>query len=94
MRGNVEFRNITFGYDPAIKVLHEINFRAQPGESIALVGHTGSGKSSIINLLAKFYLPTEGELLIDGREIRQITGESLHHQIALVLQQNFLFTGT
>jgi ATP-binding cassette subfamily B protein len=94
MRGEVEFRNITFGYDPAIKVLHEINFRARPGESIALVGHTGSGKSSIINLLAKFYLPTEGELLIDGREIRQITGESLHHQIALVLQQNFLFTGT
>ncbi len=94
MRGDVEFRNITFGYDPAIKVLHEINFRARPGESIALVGHTGSGKSSIINLLAKFYLPTEGELLIDGREIRQITGESLHHQIALVLQQNFLFTGS
>lgn len=94
MVGDVEFRNITFGYDPAIKVLHEINFRARPGESIALVGHTGSGKSSIINLLAKFYLPTEGELLIDGREIRQITGESLHHQIALVLQQNFLFTGT
>jgi ATP-binding cassette subfamily B protein len=94
MRGDVEFRNITFGYDPAIKVLHEINFRARPGESIALVGHTGSGKSSIINLLAKFYLPTEGELLIDGHEIRQITGSSLHHQIALVLQQNFLFTGS
>ena len=94
MRGEVEFRNITFGYDPAIKVLREINFTARPGESIALVGHTGSGKTSIINLLAKFYLPTEGELLIDGREIRQITGESLHRQIALVLQQNFLFTGT
>lgn len=94
MIGDVEFRNITFGYDPAIKVLHGINFRARPGESIALVGHTGSGKSSIINLLAKFYLPTEGELLIDGREIRQITGSSLHQQIALVLQQNFLFTGS
>jgi ATP-binding cassette subfamily B protein len=58
------------------------------------VGHTGSGKTSIINLIAKFYLPTAGELLIDGVEIRQIRAESLHHQIGIVLQNNFLFSGT
>ena len=69
-----------------------MNFIAEPGEMIALVGHTGSGKTSIINLIAKFYLPTSGQLLIDGRDIRQITGESLHRQIGIVLQNNFLFS--
>ena len=92
--GCVEFRNLSFGYDPERLVLHEVNFAAEPGQMVALVGHTGSGKTSIINLIAKFYLPTAGELLIDGHEIRQITGQSLHHQIGIVLQNNFLFTGT
>jgi ATP-binding cassette subfamily B protein len=94
MRGRVEFRGLSFGYDPERLVLHEINFTAQPGETIALVGHTGGGKTSIINLIAKFYLPTSGQLLIDGMEIRQIKGESLHQQIGIVLQNNFLFSGT
>ncbi|MGC4002412.1 MAG: ABC transporter ATP-binding protein [Pirellulales bacterium] len=94
LRGDVDFRHVTFGYDPARPVLNDITFHARPGMSIALVGHTGSGKTSIINLLAKFYLAGEGELLLDGREIRTITGRSLHRHIALVLQQNFLFTGT
>ena len=62
--------------------------------NIALVGHTGSGKPTITSLIAKFYLPTTGQFLIDGREIHQITSPSLHHQIGMVLQQNFLFTGT
>ena len=62
--------------------------------TVALVGHTGCGKTTIINLLNKFYLPQQGEIYIDGKEIRQITGKSLHHQIGLVLQQNFLFTGS
>src|SRR5690606_2173513 len=74
--------------------LEEISFTAEPGQTIALVGHTGSGKTSIINLIAKFYLPQRGELLIDGHEIRDITGESLHRQMGIVLQQNFLFHGT
>jgi ATP-binding cassette subfamily B protein len=62
--------------------------------SVALVGHTGSGKTSIINLVSKFYLPTQGEVCVDGREIRTITGGSLHRQMGLVPQQNFLFSGT
>jgi ATP-binding cassette subfamily B protein len=90
----VEFRNVSFGYDPARLVLHDVSFTARPGQTIALVGHTGSGKSSIINLAAKFYLPTAGELLIDGHEIRGLTSHSLHRQMGMVQQQNFLFSGT
>ena len=90
----VEFRKISFGYDPARLVLHEVDFVAEPGQTVALVGHTGSGKTSIINLAAKFYLPTSGELFIDGREVRTITSNSLHRQLGMVPQQNFLFSGT
>jgi ATP-binding cassette subfamily B protein len=90
----VEFRGLSFGYDPARPVLHDINFVAEPGQTVALVGHTGSGKSSIINLVSKFYLPTSGDLLIDGREIRTLTSRSLHRQMGMVQQQNFLFSGT
>ncbi|MBP7142793.1 MAG: ABC transporter ATP-binding protein [Opitutaceae bacterium] len=90
----VEFRKVSFGYNPERRVLHDINFIAEPGQTIALVGHTGSGKSSIISLVAKFYLPTDGGVYIDEREIRTLTSESLHHQMGMVQQQNFLFTGT
>ncbi len=90
----IEFRNLSFGYDPARLVLHDVSFTAEPGQTIALVGHTGSGKSSIINLAAKFYLPTRGEVLVDGREIRTITSHSLHRQMGMVQQQNVLFGGT
>jgi ATP-binding cassette subfamily B protein len=90
----VEFRRVAFAYEPGRPVLHELSFTAEPGQTVALVGHTGSGKSSIINLVAKFYLPTGGELLIDGREIRSLTGRSLHRQMGMVQQQNFLFSGT
>ncbi|HEX2854580.1 MAG TPA: ABC transporter ATP-binding protein [Opitutaceae bacterium] len=90
----VEFRNVSFGYDPPRLVLHEVNFTAEPGQTIALVGHTGSGKSSVINLAAKFYVPTHGELFIDGHEIRGLTSHSLHRQMGMVQQQNFLFSGT
>jgi ATP-binding cassette subfamily B protein len=90
----VEFRSVTFGYDPAKPVLHDVSFAVEPGQTVALVGHTGSGKSSIINLAAKFYLPTQGEVLVDGREIRTITSHSLHRQMGMVQQTNLLFTGT
>jgi ATP-binding cassette subfamily B protein len=90
----IEFDRVSFGYDPTRLVLHDVSFEALPGQTIALVGHTGSGKSSIINLAAKFYLPTAGELRVDGHEIRTITSRSLHHQMGLVQQQNFLFSGT
>ena len=92
--GHVELRSVTFGYEPDRMVLHDICFTAQPGQTVALVGRTGSGKSSIINLIARFYLPQQGAVLIDGHDTRGITGDSLHHQMGLVLQQNFLFTGT
>jgi ABC-type multidrug transport system fused ATPase/permease subunit len=90
----VEFRSVSFGYDPAKLVLRDVSFTAAPGQTIALVGHTGSGKSSIINLVSKFYLPTRGEILLDEREVRSITSRSLHRQTGMVQQQNFLFSGT
>lgn len=90
----VEFKNVTFGYNPDRPVLHGISFTASPGETIALVGHTGSGKSTIVSLVAKFYQPTFGELLIDGRDIRTLRSGSLRRQTGIVLQTNFLFTGT
>ena len=90
----VEFRAVSFGYEPSRRVLHDVTFTVEPGQTIALVGHTGSGKSSIINLVTKFYLPVAGELLVDGREIRTLTSQSLHRQMGIVPQQNFLFSGT
>jgi len=90
----VEFRGVSFGYDPERLVLHDVSFAAEPGQTIALVGHTGSGKSSIVNLASKFYLPTRGEVRVDGREIREITSRSLHRQMGMVQQQNFLFSGS
>lgn len=90
----VEFRKVSFGYDPTRLVLRDVSLVAEPGQVMAFVGHTGSGKSSIINLIAKFYLPTAGELLIDGHEIRTLRSESLHAQMGVVHQTNFLFTGT
>lgn len=94
IEGQVEFENVAFGYDPDRPVLHAINFIARPGQTIALVGHTGSGKTSIINLIARFYLPSSGRVLIDGCETRMLAADSLHHQMGIVLQHNFLFTGS
>ncbi len=94
IQGDVEFRDVGFSYVPGRPVLHEVSFRAQAGQTVALVGATGSGKSTIINLIAKFYLPGEGELLIDGHDIRRITSASLHRQMGIVLQANFLFAGS
>jgi ATP-binding cassette subfamily B protein len=94
LHGRVEFRNVTFGYDPARPVLHGISFVAEPGQTVALVGHTGSGKTSIVNLLSKFYLAQSGQILIDGHDLQSVTSVSLRRQTGLVLQQNFLFSGT
>jgi len=92
--GHVAFEHVTFGYKPERPVLFDINFHSEPGQMIALVGHTGSGKSSIISLLARFYQPQQGRILIDGHDIRHVTGDSLHKQMGLVLQANYLFTGS
>lgn len=92
--GRVEFEHVTFGYNPDRPVLHDLCFRAEPGQMIALVGATGSGKSSIVSLIARFYQPQQGRILVDGHDIRHVTGDSLHRQTGLVLQVNYLFTGT
>ncbi|HWE00854.1 MAG TPA: ABC transporter ATP-binding protein [Tepidisphaeraceae bacterium] len=92
--GRVQFEHVTFGYDPARPILHDINFQAEPGQTVALVGATGSGKSSIISLIARFYQPQSGRVLVDGVDVRGIIGDSLHKQMGLVLQTNYLFTGT
>ena len=94
IRGHVRFEHVTFAYRPDRPVLHDIDFEARPGQTVALVGATGSGKSSIISLIARFYQPQQGRILIDGHDLRHVTGESLHRQMGLVLQTNFLFTGT
>ena len=92
--GRVEFCDLTFGYDRARPVLHGIHFVAEPGQTVALVGHTGSGKTSIINLVSKLYLPTSGRLLIDGHDILKASSDSLHRQMGIVHQHSYLFEGT
>lgn len=94
LRGEVAFENVTFGYDPQRPVLHNFSFRATPGQTIALVGHTGSGKTTIINLVSKFYRADQGRVLIDGHDIKTLSGDGLHRRMGIVLQQNFLFYGT
>ncbi len=91
---DIEFRGVTFGYTPERPVLHGVSFRVPPGTSVALVGHTGSGKTSIVSLVARLYAHQSGEILIDGRKIEEITLASLHSQTGLVLQDNFLFAGS
>jgi ATP-binding cassette subfamily B protein len=92
--GRVEFNGVGFEYDAGVPVLHDVSFTAEPGQTVALVGHTGSGKTSIINLVAKFYLPTTGKVTVDGIDVRDIPSDVLHHRLGIVLQQNFLFSGT
>jgi ATP-binding cassette subfamily B protein len=92
--GNVTFDHVTFGYHADRPVLHDVCFEARPGQMIALVGATGSGKSSIVSLIARFYQPQQGRVLVDGHDVRHVTGDSLHRQTGLVLQTNYLFAGT
>ena len=93
-RAAVEFDQVTFAYEEGKPVLQDIAFQASPGETIALVGHTGSGKSSIMNLLYRFYDPQEGEIRIDGQNIRHFSRESLRSHMGIVLQDPYLFSGT
>lgn len=92
--GSVEFRGVTFGYDPKHPVLKDVSFRVASGERVALVGPTGSGKSSSISLIHRFYDVQEGTVLVGGRDVRSVTQESLGRHIAMVLQEPYLFTGT
>ncbi|MHD0396826.1 ABC transporter ATP-binding protein [Staphylococcus simulans] len=92
--GKIEFKDVTFSYDGAHQVLKHISFTANPGETIALVGHTGSGKSTIINLFMRFYEFHQGEILIDGQSIKTIPKQELKQKVGLVLQDPFIFYGT
>ena len=92
----MEFDHVTFAYpdEPDREVIQDICFHIRPGETIALVGPTGAGKSTIINLLARFYDVTSGEIRVDGYPIRKVTMESLHRQMGIMTQENYMFTGT
>ncbi|EKS20129.1 MULTISPECIES: ABC transporter ATP-binding protein [unclassified Streptococcus] len=93
-KATVEFDQVSFAYEVGKPVLKDISIQAHPGESVALVGHTGSGKSSIMNLLYRFYDPQEGEIRIDGQNIRHFSRESLRSHMGIVLQDPYLFSGT
>ncbi|MBF8298962.1 MAG: transporter ATP-binding protein [Dehalococcoidia bacterium] len=94
IRGEVKFDHVTHSYSPGVDVLRHINLHIRPGETIALVGETGAGKSTVTSLLARFYEPTSGSITIDGTDIRSVTMESLARQVSMVLQDPFLFSDT
>ena len=94
MDGSVEFKDVTFGYNPANPVLKSVNFRVNPGETVALVGPTGSGKSSAMSLLNRFYDVQGGRVLVSGHDVRDVTQSSIGREIAMVLQEPYLFSGT
>jgi ABC-type multidrug transport system fused ATPase/permease subunit len=94
IQGDVNFEHVVFGYFPELPVLHDLNLHIQPGQTVAIVGPTGAGKSTIAGLMTRFYDVTRGAILIDGHDIRNVTQRSLRSQIGVVLQEPFLFTGT
>lgn len=94
IKGSVEFKNVSFSYDDDKVVLDNVSFCVRPGETIALVGPTGAGKSTIANLISRFYDIQKGEILIDGTDLTSVTIESLRKQMGVMTQDNFLFTGT
>ena len=94
IKGFVEFKDVDFSYDENTKVLKNVNFKVNKGEKIALVGATGAGKSTIVSLLSRFYDPTSGEVLVDGKDIKNVELESLRSQMGIMLQDTFLFSAT
>ena len=94
IKGDVEFKNVTFSYDETSEVLKEVNFKVNSGEKIALVGSTGAGKSTIVSLLSRFYDVTSGEILVDGKNIKNVNLESYRSQMGIMLQDTFLFSST
>ena len=92
IQGNVEFKNVSFSYDEENEVLKNVSFKAAKGEKIALVGATGAGKSTIVSLLSRFYDPTKGKILVDGKDIKNVDLESLRSQMGIMLQDTFLFS--
>ena len=93
-KGEVEFKNVTFGYDPGDPVLNDISFKVSPGEMVGLVGASGVGKSTLINLLMRLYDVDSGSITLDGVDLREISSNDLHSQIGVVLQDTVMFSGT
>lgn len=94
MKGDIEFRHVNFGYEPINPVLKDICLHIKPGEMVGLVGHSGAGKTTLINLICRFYDVSDGAILIDGEDVRDIAMQDLRSQIGVVLQDPFLFNGT
>jgi len=94
LTGEVKFNHVGFGYEPGVEILHDINFTVNPGQTVALAGRTGAGKSSTTSLIDRFYDVTNGEVLVDGRNVKSVTQKSLRRQIGVVPQDPFLFSGT
>ncbi|MGH3148889.1 MAG: ABC transporter ATP-binding protein [Rubrobacter sp.] len=94
IRGGIEFDGVTFGYEQGRPVIHDVSFEIEPGQTVALVGPTGAGKTTIANLIPRFYDATGGSVRVDGRDVREVERESLREGIATVLQEPFLFSGT
>ena len=92
--GEIVFERVTFGYDPAVPVIRKVDLRIRAGETVAFVGQTGAGKSTIAKLITRFYDPTEGRILIDGHDISRVTIDSLRRQLGVVPQEPFLFAGS
>lgn len=93
-KGGIAFQNVSFGYNPSDPVLKNIDFSIEPGKTLAIVGPTGAGKSTIVRLLSRFYEPQSGTITVDGYDVRNVTVKSLHNQMGIVLQEPFLFSGT
>ena len=94
IQGQVEFRHVVFGYEPGKTILNDVNFTIKPGQSVALVGPTGARKTTIVNLISRFYDLNSGQLLIDGHDISKVTIHSLRSQMGIMLQDSFIFSGT
>jgi ATP-binding cassette subfamily B protein len=94
VEGEIVFDHVSFGYDPATPVLRDVSLRIAPGETVAFVGQTGAGKSTVAKLITRFYDPTEGRVLLDGHDLRDVTLDSLRRQLGVVPQEPFLFAGS
>jgi ATP-binding cassette, subfamily B, bacterial len=94
IEGEIVFDHVTFGYDPAVPVIRDIDLRIRAGETVAFVGQTGAGKSTMAKLITRFYDPTDGRVLIDGHDLRDVTLDSLRRQLGVVPQEPFLFAGS
>jgi len=94
VKGAIELRNVTFGYDPYTPILKNVSIKIEPGQFVGIVGKSGSGKTTLVNLICRFYDPQDGQVFIDGQDVRKITQHDIHQHVALVLQEPFLFRAT